>query len=53
MPGSDWIPSYPKPSGGSWPDRVAEVLRRIFFPDVRPALVPVPVRIPEYPRRRY
>jgi hypothetical protein len=30
----------------SWPERVAEVLRRILVPGSAPALQPVPVRVP-------
>jgi|GEM_PF-5289262 hypothetical protein len=33
----------PKPS---WPERAAEILRRIFFPEPRPEPVPVMVPVP-------
>jgi hypothetical protein len=40
--------------GPSWPERVWEVLRRIFVPDRQPVLVPVPVVVrPGAAPRRY
>ncbi|HEV2125504.1 MAG TPA: hypothetical protein VGW38_22360 [Chloroflexota bacterium] len=39
--------------GQSWPERVLEVLKRIFIPEPEPALVPVPVVVrPGVVRRR-
>lgn len=35
----------------SWPERVAEVLRRIFLPGAEPELAPVPVVVPVPVRR--
>jgi hypothetical protein len=38
---------------GSWPERVIEVLRRIFVPEPQPVPVPVPVVVrPGSPVRR-
>jgi hypothetical protein len=37
----------PQPKDGqSWPERVADILRRIFVPGGEPQLVPVPVPVP-------
>lgn len=37
----------------SWPEKIADVLRRIFLPGSQePELVPVRVEVPRYPVRR-